>query len=67
MIVLYPLGTLVLTVVLLPELMETCPRLATCPMTTCGVEEDTEEDEIGEEEVREGATPRRDDGLGVGG
>ena len=51
----------------LPPLRVTWPRLATCPMTTCGVPEAAPPpDEPGEEEVR-GTTPRREEGLGVGG
>ena len=50
----------------LPPLRVTWPRLATCPMTTCGVPEEAPPDEPGEEEVR-GTTPRREEGLGVGG
>lgn len=45
-----------------PPVTVTWPRLATCPITTCGVPEVDE----GEEEVR-GTTPRLEEGLGVGG
>ena len=48
-----------------PPVTMTLPRLATCPITRCGVPEEAEVDE-GEEEVR-GTTPRLEEGLGVGG
>ena len=48
-----------------PPVTMTLPRLATCPITRCGVPEEAEVDE-GEEEVR-GTTPRLEEGFGVGG